>query len=67
MAQVVGRPTPRVEGEEKVTGEALYSADVALPETLWGKILRSPISYGRIKRIDGSQAAQVPTLRIQHR
>jgi len=38
MAQVVGRPTPRVEGEEKVTGEALYSADVALPETLWGKM-----------------------------
>jgi len=60
MAQVVGRSTPRVEGVEKVTGAALYSADVALPETLWGKILRSPISHGRIKRIDVSQAAQVP-------
>ncbi len=60
MAQVVGRPTPRVEGEEKVTGEAIYSADVALPDILWGKILRSPIPYGRIKRIDVSRAAQVP-------
>ena len=60
MAQVIGRPTPRVEGKEKVTGEALYSADVALPKTLWCKILRSPISHGRIKRINVSQAAQVP-------
>jgi CO/xanthine dehydrogenase Mo-binding subunit len=60
MTQVVGKPTPRVEGELKVTGKALYSADLKLPDTLWGKCLRSPISYGRIKRIDTSKAAQVP-------
>ena len=28
MTQVVGRPTPRVEGVLKVTGKALYSADL---------------------------------------
>lgn len=60
MMQVVGRPTPRIEGEEKVTGTALYSADVALPGVLWGKVLRSPIPYGLIKRIDISQALEVP-------
>src|SRR5919106_4536125 len=60
MTQVVGRPTPRVEGELKVTGRALYSADLKLPDTLWGKVLRSPISYGRIKSIDTSKARQVP-------
>ena len=60
MTQVVGRPTPRVEGELKVTGKALYSADLNLPDTLWGKVLRSPISYGRIKSIDISKAWQVP-------
>jgi CO/xanthine dehydrogenase Mo-binding subunit len=60
MTQVVGKPTPRVEGELKVTGKALYSADLKLPDTLWGKCLRSPISYGRIKRIDTIKAAQVP-------
>ena len=38
MTRVVGRPTPRVEGELKVTGKALYSADLNLPETLWGKV-----------------------------
>src|SRR6185503_14060623 len=30
------------------------------PETLWGRCLRSPIPYGRIKRIDTSKAQQVP-------
>jgi CO/xanthine dehydrogenase Mo-binding subunit len=60
MMQVVGRPTPRVEGELKVTGKAQYSADVKLPDTLWGRCLRSPIPYGRIKSIDTSKAWQVP-------
>src|SRR5918995_6553739 len=60
MTQVVGRPTPRIEGELKVTGSALYSADVKLPGILWGKVLRSPISSGRIKKIHTEKARQVP-------
>ena len=60
MTQVVGKPTPRVEGELKVTGKALYSADFKFPESLWGKCLRSPIPYGRIKGIDTSKALNVP-------
>ena len=58
--KIIGNPTPRVEGEEKVTGKAVYAADVTLPGMLWGKVLRSPISYGRIKHIDVSQAVQLP-------
>ena len=46
MTQVVGRSTPRVEGVLKVTGKAQYSADLNLPETLWGRCLRSPMPYG---------------------
>jgi CO/xanthine dehydrogenase Mo-binding subunit len=60
MTQVVGKSTPRVEGELKVTGKALYSGDVQLPATLWGKCLRSPIPYGRIKKIDYRKALQLP-------
>src|SRR5258706_9405090 len=59
MTQVVGKATPRVEGEAKVTGKAQYSADLNLPETLWGRCLRSPIPYGRIKRVDTSKAWQI--------
>jgi CO/xanthine dehydrogenase Mo-binding subunit len=60
MMQVVGKPTPRVEGELKVTGKALYSGDLGLPNTLWGRCLRSPIPYGRIKKIDYEKALEVP-------
>ena len=60
MMRVVGKPTPRVEGELKVTGKAQYSADLKLPKLLWGRCLRSPISSGRIKSIDISKALRVP-------
>jgi CO/xanthine dehydrogenase Mo-binding subunit len=63
MMQVVGKPTPRVEGASKVTGRALYSGDLQLPDALWGKCLRSPIPYGRIKKIDYRKALQVPRVK----
>jgi CO/xanthine dehydrogenase Mo-binding subunit len=58
--QVVGNPTPRVEGELKVSGKAKYAVDVTLPGMLWGKIYRSPIASGKIKRIDVSKAKALP-------
>ncbi len=58
--QVVGNPTPRIEGELKVSGAAKYTVDVTLPGMLWGKLLRSPISSGKIKSIDTSKAAALP-------
>jgi CO/xanthine dehydrogenase Mo-binding subunit len=54
--QVVGNPTPRVEGELKVSGEAQYAVDISLPGMLWGKLLRSPVASGKIKRIDTQKA-----------
>ena len=53
---MIGTPTPRLEGPEKVSGKAMYASDVCLPGMLWCKVLRSPIAYGRIKRIDVSRA-----------
>jgi CO/xanthine dehydrogenase Mo-binding subunit len=58
--QVVGKPAPRVEGVEKVTGAAIYTADVALPGTLWGKVLHSPYAHARIVRIDTAAAQALP-------
>jgi len=60
IKKVVGISTPRVEGEQKVTGVAKYAVDVTLPGMLWGKVLRSPIPSGRIKRIDASRALRLP-------
>ena len=58
--QVVGNPTPRVEGELKVSGEAKYAVDITVPGMLWGKLLRSPIASGKIKSINTSQAEALP-------
>ncbi len=56
----IGQPATRVEGQAKVTGATQYTADVALPGTLWGRALRSPLPHARISRIDTSRAQQVP-------
>ncbi len=56
----IGQLVGRAEGPEKVTGAAVYPADVNLPGTLVGKCLRSPYAYARILSIDASAARRVP-------
>lgn len=56
----VGIPSPRVEGEQKVGGQALYATDMVLPDMLWVKVLRSPLAHARIKSIDRSRALACP-------
>jgi CO/xanthine dehydrogenase Mo-binding subunit len=58
--RVIGQPVPRVDGVAKVTGRALYAADVQLPGVLWGKVLHSPYSHARIVSIDTSAARALP-------
>ncbi len=48
----VGTRPIRHDGVDKVTGRAQFGADYALPDMLWGKLLRSPVAHGRIVRID---------------
>src|SRR6185436_6263295 len=59
----VGIPSPRVEGQQKVGGGAVYAVDVALPDMLWAKVLRSPIAHGRIKKIDVAKLRELPGVR----
>src|SRR5213593_2694383 len=61
--QIIGQSTPRTDNTGKVTGEARYTADVLLPETLWAKTLRSPYSHARIVRLDTSRAEKAPGVR----
>ena len=57
---VIGKPVPRLDAVEKVTGAARYGADVNLPGQLWCKFLLSPLPHARIKRIDISKAEAIP-------
>ena len=56
----LGQSVPQDEGPDKVSGKALYAADVSLPGMLWGKVLRSPYPHAKILSIDVSEAKQVP-------
>src|SRR5437763_1114319 len=56
----VGTRPIRPDGVPKVTGRAMYGADLAMAGALVGRILRSPHAHARIRSIDTSKAAALP-------
>ena len=48
---IVGTSVPRLEGRDKVTGQACYVDDMTLPGMLYGATVRSRIPRGKIKKI----------------
>jgi CO/xanthine dehydrogenase Mo-binding subunit len=58
--KVIGTRPIRHDGIDKVTGRAIYGADVQMAGLLHGRILRSPIPHGVIRAIDASKALAVP-------
>jgi CO/xanthine dehydrogenase Mo-binding subunit len=61
--EVVGKPLPRIDGAERVTGKAVYTRDLAFPGMLHAAIVRCPHAHARIKRIDTTTAAKMPGVR----
>ena len=53
---VVGKRPIRHDGYDKVTGKALYGADIQLPGLLHGQVLRSPHAHAKIISIDTARA-----------
>jgi xanthine dehydrogenase molybdenum-binding subunit len=60
MNDVVGKSVRRSDLLGKVTGEARYTADIALTGLLYGRIKRSDIAHARIVSIDASKALALP-------
>jgi CO/xanthine dehydrogenase Mo-binding subunit len=56
----VGRSVPRVEGYEKVTGQAHYTTDLKLPGMLYARLVVSPYAHALISDIDSTAALKVP-------
>ncbi|MCA9008080.1 MAG: hypothetical protein KDA70_22640, partial [Planctomycetaceae bacterium] len=46
--RIIGKRVDRYDAADKVTGQAIYGADVHLPNMLYGKVLRSPHAHARI-------------------
>ena len=56
----VGISIRRIDGTEKVAGQALYTGDLRLPGMAIAKVLRSPVAHARIRGIDATKARAVP-------
>ncbi len=61
--RAVGVRQPLIDGVEKVTGRALYTADLPARHALVGAILRSPLAHARIRAIDTRAARAMPGVR----
>ena len=62
-AHNIGGYVPMIDGPEKVSGRAKYTADILQPGMLAGRIYRSPYSHGEIVEVDVSEALKVPGVR----
>jgi len=58
----MGAPTARYESHAKVTGQAIYAADMGPANPAFGFLVTSGIALGKIVRIDDSAARAVPGL-----
>ncbi|MCK5245301.1 4-hydroxybenzoyl-CoA reductase subunit alpha, partial [Candidatus Bipolaricaulota bacterium] len=58
--KAVGDRLPLVDGIEKVSGKAEYTADLDSRGALVGLIFRSPFAHGEITRLDISAAKALP-------
>jgi len=57
---VIGQRVPRIDGRQKVMGQAKYAADYSLPGMLFCKVARLPVAHARILNIDTSKAERLP-------
>ncbi len=62
--KVCGKPLPRKDGMDKVTGKAKYSGDIRLPGMLYARVLRPPAHGAKLKNVDLSAAKQFKDARV---
>ena len=60
MQHAIGVRQALIDGVEKVSGQARYTADLPARDALVGAILRSPLAHARIRSIDISRAQAMP-------
>ena len=63
LGDVLADDERRVEGRDKVSGRAKYTADVAREDTLWAAYAESPHAHARIRAIDVRAARAVAGVR----
>jgi xanthine dehydrogenase YagR molybdenum-binding subunit len=56
----MGRPEPRIEGRQKVTGEARYGSDFPVANPAYAVLVTSAIARGSIAGMEMREAQAVP-------
>ncbi|MCA8829060.1 xanthine dehydrogenase family protein molybdopterin-binding subunit [Hymenobacter pini] len=56
----IGQPMRRVDGRHKVTGQARYAAEHAVPGVVHGVLVTGSIARGRIRALDTAAAEKAP-------
>jgi CO/xanthine dehydrogenase Mo-binding subunit len=63
QTRVVGKPLPRVDAYERVSGNAVYPSDVVLSDMLYAAILRCPHPNAVVKEVDTKEAEKMVGVR----
>ncbi len=61
--KVIGKPLPRVDAYERVSGNAIYASDIVLPDMLYAVILRCPHPHAVVEDVDTIEAEKVTGVR----
>ncbi len=62
--RVSGKPTPRADARQKVTGEAKFAGDIRPPEMHYAKILRPPVHGATLTSVDTTDAEKIEGVRV---
>ena len=60
QTRVIGKPMPRVDAYDRVSGSAVYPSDVTFSDVLYGVVLGSPHANARVRSVDVSAALKMP-------
>ncbi len=60
----VGQSRPHADAKLKVTGEALYTGDIQIPERVYAKILRPPSHLVKLISVDYTEAERIEGVRV---
>src|SRR4051812_557788 len=63
---LIGKSIERIDGFEKVSGRAKYTADMNTPGTLYAKLLTCHHAHAKVTKLDVEPAKKIPGVRAVH-
>jgi len=63
---LIGKRISRVDGPDKVSGQARYTYDLHRPGMLFGKVIRCPHAHAKVVSVDTAAAEKMPGVKAVH-